>query len=137
METTKTSTSYTRGPYKPRSTLYRSKVSSQPDNKDCESLLSYISNQKREIKQLFDLSHNRSKILENLQGLEDYLRKQVRRKEISEAEKEKIDLRNKIQKLEETLEFFKEKFEKLEENLYSTENIYSDLLLDEHPGSNQ
>ena len=82
--------------------LYRSKVKTQETSKDCIEIYAFVENTKKELKNTFTKSYNRSKVLENLQGLSDMLNKQIKRENNKKCDSARI------KKLEQEVESLKE-----------------------------
>lgn len=100
-EETSSKISYTRGPYK-RTGLYRnkSKVKAQEDARDSTELCLYLRHVRNDLKIKFKLSYNRSKILENIQGLIDFLEKQKAKEKRDSLEEQLSSLQEKVVTLE-------------------------------------
>lgn len=96
--------SYTRGPYK-RTGLYRSKTKgeAEADARDSSELSLYLRHVRNDLKIKFKLSYNRSKILENIQGLIDFLEKQKAKEKRDSLEEQLSSLQEKVVFLEEKL----------------------------------
>lgn len=111
---------YKRGPYKK---LYRSKINSEESSDDCETLYFHLEKFREETKERFSKSYNRSKILENIQGLMDMLKKQIAKRPEGSS----------IQNLEESMQLLLAEVKQLKEQIaaQNTMNLEWNSIIDE------
>jgi hypothetical protein len=121
-----------RGHYK----LYReesNKISKQPttDN-DMIRLSMKISKFQSEIREEFQISHYRAKLLANLQGVKDLITKEIKRNKISTYNTTTLSESNEFKRISEQLEEIKDNQSKLEERINNIEanQVPYNLVLD-------
>lgn len=104
--------SYKRGPYKTQG-LYRTKTIESSNDQDCFEFHNYLKQVRENIRTRFGISPNRSKVLNNIQGLLDCFQKQIAKKASRKEHTREDQLEGAVISLNCQLESLKDIIEKL------------------------